>query len=302
MASVHNLPETPAFRDERPDSPISEFALRIIVEFEGWELYVVGTATLIAGHLAVTARHVLDYIIRRFGANRKSEQQVEVDGYSIRLYQVLPGPKYRVWNVYTAWPCNSDIAILHLGLWRTSIADEKIEWKQPRLRALPPPAGQKVVAFGYRESTVTVSETSDGVHHIELNDRPTTSIGTVTQNYPSGRDRSMLPFPCFEIQARFDPGMSGGMVIDENGSLCGLICATLQNSDLTAPPISYVAALWPMFMTTISADRGDEYPRGVTYPMIDLAIDGLVRVADLHDLDPVNFPGKNLVKQTEASS
>jgi hypothetical protein len=33
----------------------------------------------------------------------------------------------------------------------------------------------------------------------------------------------MLPFPCFEIEARFDPGMSGGMVIDQAGALCGLI-------------------------------------------------------------------------------
>lgn len=296
-ASVHNLPETPAFRDERPDSPISEFALRVVVEFEGWQLYVIGTATLVAGHVAITARHVLDYAVRTFGAKKNSDMEVEVDGYALRLYQVLPGPIYRIWNVHTAWPCSSDIAVLHLGLWRTTIPDEKIEWKQPRLRVLPPPVGQKVVAFGYRESKVMVTESSDGTHHIELNDRPTTSIGTIRQVYPAGRDRVMLPFPCFEVEARFDPGMSGGMVLDESGSLCGLICATLQNSDLTAPPVSYVAALWPMLTTAIAIDRGDKYPRGITYPMIDLAIDGLISVVDLHELDQRHFPGKKLNAQ-----
>ena len=90
--TIHNLPATPAFRDEQPDSPISEFALRVVVEFEGWELYVVGMATLIAGHLAVTARHVLDHVVQTYGAKRKSELHAEIDQYSLRLYQVLPGP------------------------------------------------------------------------------------------------------------------------------------------------------------------------------------------------------------------
>jgi hypothetical protein len=73
------------------------------------------------------------------------------------------------------------------------------------------------------------------------------------------------------MKLKLDPGMSGGMVIDENGVLCGLICATLQTSDLTAPAISYVATLWPMLRTVISANRGQGYPKNVKYPMIDLA-------------------------------
>ena len=92
----HNLPPTPAFRDALPTDPIQELALRVVVELPGWEMHVIGTATLICGHLAVTAKHVLDAIISRFGA-RQSSKGVEIDGYSIRLYQVLPGPIYRVW-------------------------------------------------------------------------------------------------------------------------------------------------------------------------------------------------------------
>jgi len=294
MPIVHNLPETPAFLDEKADSPISEVALRVVVERKDWQLNVIGTATLIGGHLAVTARHVLDHAIQAYGAKQKADGQVEIDSFELKLYQVLPGPVYRIWKVYAAWPCATDIALLHLGLDRATSPDEKVAWKQPRLRVLSPPVGQKVVAFGYRESRISVTEAEDGQHHIELNDRPTTSIGTVTQAYPSGRDAVMLPFPCFEVEARFDPGMSGGMVIDETGALCGLICASLQTGDPNAPPISYVASLWPMLKTIISVDRGDRYPRGVSYPLIDLAIDGLLFVNDLHDLDPAQFPDKRL--------
>jgi hypothetical protein len=285
---IHNLPQTPAFRDERPDSPISEIALRVVLEFDGWNLYVLGTATLIAGHLAITARHVLESVFRKFGRKQDADKNFEIDACAIRLYQVLPGPNYRVWDVRNAWECpTTDIAILHLALWRTTLSEETIDWKSPRLRALPPPIGQKVVAFGYRESKVSVTEDSEGTHHIELNDQPTVSIGTIKQIYPSGRDRVFLPFPCYEIEARFDPGMSGGMVIDENGALCGLICASLQTSDPTAPPISYVATLWPMLTTVISANRGERYPKDLKYPMIDLARDGLISVVDI---DHLNFP------------
>jgi fructose-1,6-bisphosphatase len=49
-----------------------------------------------------------------------------------------------------------------------------------------------------------------------------------------------------------------------------------------------------MLKTIISADRGDRYPRGVSYPVIDLAIDRLIVVNDLHELDPKDFPDKPL--------
>jgi hypothetical protein len=294
VPTVHNLPPTPAFRDERPDSPISEFALRVVVELPNWQLFVVGTATIIAGHLAVTALHVLDHVLRTYGATQKDDINLEISGYELKLYQVLRGPGYRIWRVVAAWPCATDIVLLHLALDRSTLPDETVSWKQPHVRVVPPPAGQKVVAFGYRASRITVTESEDGVHHIELNDRPTTSIGTVRRVYPNGRDKVMLSFPCFEIEARFDPGMSGGMVIDENGALYGLICASLQQGDPNAPPISYVASLWPMLKTAFSADRAGNYPKGVSYPVIELAIDRLIAVTDLHELDPKEFPDKQL--------
>ncbi len=254
---------------------------------------MVGTATLIRGHLAITAKHVLDAVISKFGA-KYGPERFEVDEYSLRLYQVLPGPLYRTWNVFRAWICASDIAILHLGLDRTSAPDTGIEWRVPRLRVMPPPSGQKVLAFGYRESRIEVSEGTDGAHHIVLNDVGTTSIGEVGQIFPERRDSSMLTFPCFEVYARFAPGMSGGLIIDEVGNLCGLVCAGTQLADPNALPLSYAATLWPMLTAVISADRGDAYPRGVEYPVIDLALDKLIHVVGLEELDPKLFPGRAL--------
>jgi len=40
----------------------------------------------------------------------------------------------------------------------------------------------------------------------------------------------------------------------------------------------------------VSADT--RYPRGVQYPAIDLALDKIISVSHLEDLDPTQFPGK----------
>jgi hypothetical protein len=149
-----------------------------------------------------------------------------------------------------------------------------------------------VIAYGYREGRVDVSKNPDGTPLIELHDKPTAASGVIAANFPTGRDRGLLPFPCFEITARFDGGMSGGLVLDEHGAVCGLISTGLSG-DHEARPVSYAVALWPLLRTTISADRA-KYPRGVIYPAVDLAIDGLIHVVDLADLNPALFPGRAL--------
>lgn len=294
----HNLPPTPAFQDMLPTDPIQEVALRVIVELPGWEMHVIGTAVLICEHLAITARHVVEAIITRFGA-QKAAKGIEISGYSVRLYQVFPGPVYRIWNVLRAWSCSSDIALLQLGLDGTSAPEAQVTSRSPLLRLLPPATGQKVLAVGYREGRIEVTEGVDGIHHIVLKDVGTTSIGEVGQIFPVRRDSAMLTFPYFEVFARFAPGMSGGLVIDEDGALCGLVCAGTDFHDPNASPLSYAATLWPMLTTTISADRGDTYPRGVEYPVIDLALDKIIHVTGLEGLNPSLFPGRTLSGKAE---
>jgi hypothetical protein len=229
---LHKLPPTPAFRDASIADSIQEIALRVVVELPDWNFHVLGTATLIAGHLAITARHVLDAALS-FGMNKTSSGG-EIDSFQLKLYQVLPqdsAPIYRVWNVVEAWTCQSDIAILHFSLDRATEPEERVVWRVPRLRALPPSSREKVIAFGYRESKIAVTEGADGTHHIQVNDLPTISIGEVGRIFVERRDSSLLNFPCFEVYARFAHGMSGGVIIDEEGIVCGLVCAGMDFPD-----------------------------------------------------------------------
>jgi hypothetical protein len=52
-------------------------------------------------------------------------------------------------------------------------------------------------------------------------------------------------WPHFRSTARFEPGMSGGPVFIENGSVCGVICSSLSNCTDESGYISYVSELWP---------------------------------------------------------
>jgi len=44
-----------------------------------------------------------------------------------------------------------------------------------------------------------------------------------------------------------------------------------------------------MPQTIISADRSGNYPRGVSYPLIDLALDRIISVVDLSSLNRKGF-------------
>ena len=120
-----------------------------------------------------------------------------------------------------------------------------------------------------------------------MKDELMASVGVVREVFATHRDQVQLPFPCYQVSTRFDAGMSGGPVFDETSALCGLVCSSVAGSHIDAEPISYVTTLWPMFHTTISGDRGDAYPRGVTYPVFELARDNIIAVVDYPELAAV---------------
>ncbi|GAQ31618.1 hypothetical protein K6V18_00010 [Ralstonia insidiosa] len=161
-----------AFVPQPPDTPVSELALRVLVEFADGDAHVIGTATLIATHLALTAQHVVDDILTRFGHGELKDNAADVTEYSIRLYQVLPGGHYAIWNVYTAWKCpGSDLALLHLGLFGQSDPNTPINWRTPPLIFTAPPVGTPIAAFGYHSSVVATRPADEGGYHMELKDK-----------------------------------------------------------------------------------------------------------------------------------
>ena len=285
LPRLSTFPVDKPFERLDPAMPIAELALRLVVDFESDAPLVVGSATVLCRHLLVTAKHVLESIPglpdARSTDSTSPTAGIPVDR-SLAAVQVLPGPEYVIWDVtFACAHPGSDLALLRTSSNpRTSDPDGPSRWNAPRVNPFAPQMDERVAAFGYTKGRARASKNSAGGLHIAVDDEFMSSIGVVREIHDWRRDEVILPFPCYRVSARFDAGMSGGPVFDEYGSLCGLVCASVDGAHKVGEPISYVTTLWPLFTLIIDFDRGDDYPRGVRYPAIELARDGQIQVAD----------------------
>lgn len=56
-------------------------------------------------------------------------------------------------------------------------------------------------------------------------------FGYVTEIYENGRDRVMLPFPCFQSDVRIYGANSGGPIFDTRGRICGVNVSSFDGFD-----------------------------------------------------------------------
>lgn len=276
------FPVDKPFEKQAADSDLAQVVFPLVVGFNSPNAYIVGTATVLCGHLAVTAKHVIDEIMKAEQHDWADPAPVE---NSLCALQIVPGPEYQLWPVIRGWGCpQTDVAFLQLASSLQHSGNNPVTtWLQPPVRALPPAIGERVVAFGYRKSIVAVSRNADGGFHHDVGGELMASIGAVREVYEKRRDSVLLPFPCYQVSARFDGGMSGGPVFDEYGAMCGLVCAGVDGAHEDGEPISYVSTLWPIFQTVIAADCAG-YGSGERYPAIELVHRSLVYVTDYIDL------------------
>ena len=150
-----------------------------------------------------------------------------------------------------------------------------------------PAVGQSVTAFGYRRGSIRSSKNTQGGMQIDLDDEPMLSIGIVRDIFEWKRDSFRLPFPCYQVEARFDGGMSGGPFLTKP-VLCAASSArtspaqTMTESQFRQPrpqPFGPSSGLsFPLIGET-------HFPRGVHYPAIDLVRGGQIKVSDQSGLE-----------------
>ena len=107
-----------------------------------------------------------------------------------------------------------------------------------------------------------------------------TTAGIVQEVHHQKRDGVRLPFPCFQTNARFDGGMSGAPIFNDQGSVCGLVCSSLPPSIPDKDHASYVSTIWPMLLIPIDAPR-DRYPAGTSYLLDEYAQEKMVSATGL---------------------
>lgn len=242
--------------DLRPVPPsdhlFSELVVRLVAIDNAGGLHSFGTAFIFQPHLALTAKHVIDEFAELDPSLYKGET-VSFNFWAIQIAWEGEEHKYIVWEVsFISLSGHSDLAILKLDPYDENAAKYTM-WKGVPCTLIPPKVGDSIIGFGVHDITFSGSRVNaEGrVEHIELNDKASSSRGVVKAIYPLYRDLCMLPFPCFEVDAQFEGGMSGGLVINERSQVCGIVCSSLPATEEHPIPTSYVAMLWPIMAMKI---------------------------------------------------
>ncbi len=237
--------------------------------------FVSGTGVIIAPHLIITARHVIEDFINQFTnvrleKNMKTGKENEtIDHVNIFAAQYAEnGNKIYVWRAYEIYFClQSDIAFLYVLSANNESAD--YSWKKCKIDLNLPSVGARIVGFGFHNSTSKISVGEQGTS-LHWDNSAATTIGKVVEIFPERRDSVRLNFPCFQTDAQFEGGMSGGPVFNEEGSLCGLICDSFPATNEFPEHVSYVTLLWPAMITQLKIPYPELLDK-IPYPALLLA-------------------------------
>jgi hypothetical protein len=223
------------------------------------KFYASGTAFVVKPRIAITAKHVIDDFYKKFdGINFTKELNegklgTRKAGFNLSAVQHNKHAKNSstyIWDIQHIYVCLlTDIVFLYLlpkneETWGFC-------WKVSMIDFNPPKVGENIFGFGFHSSKSEFTY-SDNTLTLQWSSIAATSKGQVVEVYNEKRDSVNLPFPCFQTNARFDGGMSGGPVINERGYLCGVICSGIDTKDENCDAVSYVALLWPAMITHLS--------------------------------------------------
>lgn len=248
--------EESIFGETSMNDVILKYACQLVA-FDDKTSHAMGTAVWLAPGLLLTAGHILDECGQAFRSTAAEGHRV--GEFTLCAIQVGPtGSEARFDVRWVSKSGGADIAVLSVDGDRA-----RMPANFPRTSLIPPAVGERIAAFGFPGKAVM----NDAV--VDVDPRPRSSIGRVSNVYPQRRDSSMLTFPCFEVDARFDDSMSGGPVFNSAGHLIGLICSSIPATDPGGLHTSYCTLLWPLAGVEIwMPTTGGAV--GASTPMVDL--------------------------------
>jgi hypothetical protein len=245
--------------------PLPEFGARIqqavmpILGIADGQLIAYGTGFMVAGDgLMMTAKHVIQHAwsqrVRRF--NERGQFYDHCELYALYVTNERH-PDNDAKYVGGLWPINKAWFSLELDIafcWLRSATRDSESIRFPIFRLSPgiPKLGERVIGFGYYKMEGSKIEQGttrdDSANYSQMTAH---SAGRIVEVFPKKRDSGMLNFPCFLINARFDPGMSGGPVCNESGYVCGVICSSMPKFEGDPGYVSYVSLIWPAMGTQV---------------------------------------------------
>jgi len=187
---MSHFPKEPSFKRVAEPSAASHLVLRLVAIDNGmW--FPQGACTFVARYLAITAKHVLEDFFSKCQLIRPAEDLQAQARFSIWAIQILGPFRYCIWEVDEAFLSPlTDIALLHLMPYN-DVAAEYVASSSPKqvlLNLFPPPVGERIVGHGFHSSEAKMKKNRDGSDHIDMNDKPTATVGEVREIHVERRD------------------------------------------------------------------------------------------------------------------
>lgn len=162
----------------------------------------------------------------------------------------------------------ADVAIGFLFDKRMKDLGIQTENKLFRLTKVLPRTGDRVVSFAWPNAVV--EPTSDGQR---LKIASLVSQGVFDEFLPNGRDRSLLPGPCFRTSMPVAPGASGGPVAYGDGAVFGINSTGWDGTEMSF--ISPASALLDLAITNVKLPDGSIRGEVALSELAELGLIGL---------------------------
>lgn len=202
----------------------------------GRAMEVIGTGFFVTQSTVVTARHVAESALA-------PDSQGFPGLWGIQIIE--GGQYYRRPVVNVVMHPTTDIALCVLANMTHRLTGANLSNPLVRLSARDPAIDEHVFTYAYPDTSF---EQEGERPRLDLN--PHFYDGHITQHHPDGRDRVMLPFPCFETSIHIHGGASGGPVFDAQGAVIGINVSSL-NPDTD---VSYIAKVRDVFDLQLSCE------------------------------------------------
>lgn len=154
---------------------------------------------------------------------------------------------------------NADLAVGRLQPAKHNVTNEPLTNQVVSLSFTALQVGEKVFTYAYPN---TVVQREHDESFTQIHTWPMFYGGEVVKFYPGGRDKAMLPNPCYQTSMTIHGGASGGPVFNSKGKVCALN-STGYPDMLDVSFISRIEEILPLHVEGIRLQDDDE-PRAIS--------------------------------------